>query len=752
MLCDKIYTQISALKVIQLTEEHMKDFQKSTDNRINHVFPLGGIGTGSIGFAYSGRLCGFEICNKPGVFRENAMCLFAIKASKADGSLCDARLLQSEDSADGGFLGFDESCLEVRFPFASKKYECGGFPGKITQTVFNPFIPHNETDSGIPCAFFEFEIENTSDEAVKYSVAGVLNNFLPKPVNTVGCTESGALYISMTGNGNISDCTDGNLCFATDAKSFSYLENVSYDGTEAFLRDFLSNENLENSSEKVGTAGAICAHLKLEPAEKKTVRFAFSWYFPIYYNYIEPCERVSIETDEEYALRNSWRNYYAQYFESSTECAGYCFAHWERLKSDTLRFTDSLYNSTLGTSYTAAVSKSLSTLKSTRFIRLDNGALFALDLNSKNGSDVMGALSFSLVNELSLEFLYPSLARVSLTNSFRYDMTTSGKVSNRLCLPTGKKTDFKIDTNENEACNQAQAGLVIRACRAFLMNGDFEQLVEEWMYITRCLDYYVSEERTNRVEALCDENLREYVLLLVSLKAGAYLAGIVSDKKRELEYAQHFAEGAKAMSVLSKTCDNVRVLEGQLHADLMGFGDIFDSDYLMSSLRAIYKNHMSGQRLSASDAYIVSSLMLRRSLSKEAEDVLSSISHESENSPLGYDLLCSVTGFSFDMSEKKVRVLPDMRYIDKTGTFKCFFALGGCFGYVEEGVDYVEFNLASGKLPIRSIATPARPLMVLYGGRKWKFEDTGCCAKLDCDLTLTPDKKLTVIIDVKKSN
>ncbi len=730
----------------------MKDFQKSTDNRINHVFPIGGIGTGNIAFSENGRFCAFEICNKPGVFREDAMCVFAIKANRSDGALCDARLLQSQDSADSTFCGFGESPFEVRFPFAVKQYSSESFPGRITQTVFNPFIPHNETDSGIPCAFIEFDVENTCNEPIRYSLAGVINNFLPNPVNTVGCTESGALYISMAQANKHYALSDGNLCFATDAKSFSYLENVSFDSTEDFLRGFISNENFENSGEKSGTAGAICAHVKLEPGEKKTVRFALSWYFPKYYNYIEPCERVSIETDEEYAERNSWRNYYAQYFESSTECVGYCFAHWDRLKSDTLRFTDSLYNSTLGTSYTDALSKSLSMLKSTRFIRLDNGALFALDINSKNGSDVMGALSFSFVNELSLEFLYPSLARVSLENSFRYDMTTSGKVSNRLCLPTGKKTDFGIDTKDEKCSCDEQSGLVIRACRAFLMSGDFEQLVEDWMYITRCLDYTASEDNPNRIDALTDENMREYVLLLVSLKAGEYLSGIVTDKKRELEYAQRFAKGAKALSALSEPCVNVQALEGQLHADLLGFGDIFDSEYLMSSLHAIHENCISGQKLSASDAYIVSSLMLRRSLSKEAEDILSSISHESENSPLGYALLCSAAGFSFDMSEKKVGVLPDMHYVDETGTFRCFFALGGCFGYVEEGVDYVEINLTVGKLPIRSIATPTRPLMVLYGGRKWKFEDKGFCAKLDCDLTLTPDKKLTVIIDVKKSN
>ncbi len=725
----------------------MKDFQSSTDNRIIPVFPHGGIGTGNIGFSQSGKLCSFEICNKPGVFRENAMCLFAVKASGDDGTLRDARLLQSIKGDEGFLRGFSDSSFDVRFPFAVKEYNSESFPGKITQTVFNPFIPHNETDSGIPCAFFEFEIENNSNEKISYSVAGIVNNFLPKPVNTVGCTESGALYISMTGKGNVCDVTDGNLCFASDAKNFSYVENINFDDIQGFLKSFSENDSFSNAYAAFGTSAAICAYFKLEPGEKKTVRYALSWYFPRYLNFIEPCERVSIETDEEYAQRNSWRNYYAQYFESSTECVGYCFAHWERLKSDTQRFTDTLYGSTLGNFAVRAVTQSLATLKSTRFIRLDNGALFALDSKGKFSSDMQGAVSASFVNELCIDFLFPSLALISLLNSFRYDMTTSGAVSQQLHLPTGKKTNFGLDTQDKQITADVQAGLVIRAYRAFLVSGDFEQLVENWMYISRCLDCSIESKCS-----LTQDNIREYVLFLVSLKAGEHMAGIVTDKKRELDYAQHFAEGVKALHSLKTPCSNAQMLEGQLHADILGLGDIFDSEYLNATLRAIYENYISKETILQSDACIVCPLMQRRALSKEAQDILEKISPEYEPLPLWYALLFGMSGFEFDMVEKKVGILPDMYYADKTGTFRCFFALEGCFGYVEQGIDYAEINILVGKFTVRSFATPTRPLMVLYGGRKWKFEDKGFCAKLDCDLTLTPDKKLTVIIDVKKTN
>jgi len=230
------------------------------------------------------------------------------------------------------------------------------------------------------------------------------------------------------------------------------------------------------------------------------------------------------------------------------------------------------------------------------------------------------------------------------------------------------------------------------------------------------------------------------------------MARIVTDKKSELDYAQHFEDGIKELSNLKTHCDSANILEAQLHADILGFGDIFDGEYLESCLSDIYKKCTSGEKITKKDAFVVCSLMLRRSLVDKAREVMGCVSNENENIPHGFALLYASCGFTFDMSDKTVGILPDMAFADKTGTFKSLFSLCGCLGYIEEGIDYVEINILVGKLSVRNVALPARPLMVLYGGRKWKFEDTGLCAKLDCDLTLTPDKKLTVIIDVKKTN
>jgi hypothetical protein len=63
------------------------------DNHTREIsFPLGGIGTGSIGLSGSGRLIDWEIFNRPNKGSTNGLSHFAVRAVR-DGELLDARIL-----------------------------------------------------------------------------------------------------------------------------------------------------------------------------------------------------------------------------------------------------------------------------------------------------------------------------------------------------------------------------------------------------------------------------------------------------------------------------------------------------------------------------------------------------------------------------------------------------------------------------------------------------------------------------------
>ena len=59
-------------------------------------FPLGGIGTGSVGLAGNGRFVDWEIANRPAKGSTLGNSHLAIKAETADGTLIDARVLNGD--------------------------------------------------------------------------------------------------------------------------------------------------------------------------------------------------------------------------------------------------------------------------------------------------------------------------------------------------------------------------------------------------------------------------------------------------------------------------------------------------------------------------------------------------------------------------------------------------------------------------------------------------------------------------------
>lgn len=653
----------------------MKFFYYSGEGQTPCVFPLGGIGTGAIGFSSDGRLCGFDLSSAYNF--NSAYCTFSAEVYR-ENELVSQKLLQSASAENTSKDVFSHSGFYAGFPFAKKVYEGSGFMGKITQTVFTPFIPHNETDSGIPCAFLEFEIENTSDEALKYTVKGLCGGFFEICENTVGCTDSGALYINTSDSTKSGSIFEASVCLSTDAKNFSY-----------------------NLNER-GGAFSISASVSLMPHEKKTVSFVLSWYFPIRENIICPETRLSFETHEEYTSRNSVRNYYSQYFESSIECTSYCFAQRERLRSDTLTFTNALYGSTLPDSILKAVSESLCVFRSTSILRLCEGDLYVLDRQNEKLS-----LS-SLENAFALQFLFPLIDKSSTNSLIKH-------------IHDGKEASTVLP--------------IMRALSSFLITGDFEALVESWPTLARCIDSLLENATSVSI-----------ALYAYCLKICAYLSQVVKDKNRE-------SKCREKLSAIPSVYGGSEIAPAFIHADTMGMSQGFEvSPDSYSECARVYPLQTAA-------------IMIRRGLCENAMEILSKMQSTgdgafctgtsaatAENALCAYALICASSGLEYNAYEKHIRFTPEMRFADKTGTFKCFFSLGTCFGYAEQGIDYIEINLLYGKLTVRSFGTPTRPLMVLYGGRKWKFEDTCLCAKLDCDLTVTPDKKLTVIIDVRKQS
>src|SRR6188508_464024 len=180
-------------------------------------FPLGGIGTGSIGLSGAGRLVDWEILNRPNKGVTNGLSHFAVRAER-DGKVIDARILNgpylgnrtgdfpADTSRNFGFGArrdslagmphFADNTFTGRFPTAELRFTDPHFPGQVELLAFNPFIPLNERDSSMPAAMFAVRFHNPGPDDIDYTAVGVIGHGIRPP--TSGSLVSGD---GMTGVG-----------------------------------------------------------------------------------------------------------------------------------------------------------------------------------------------------------------------------------------------------------------------------------------------------------------------------------------------------------------------------------------------------------------------------------------------------------------------------------------------------------------------------------------------------------------------
>ena len=152
-----------------------------TGEHLNRIlFPLGGIGTGSISLAGNGALVDWEIFNRPNKGSLNPYSGFAIRAEYPDGRSV-TRMLQGDwkrnlsgeysreifkgygfgpsETTFCGFPHFRKLTFDAKFPIATLTFQDPEFPGKVIMKAFNPLIPLDADNSGIPAAFFDISVQ-----------------------------------------------------------------------------------------------------------------------------------------------------------------------------------------------------------------------------------------------------------------------------------------------------------------------------------------------------------------------------------------------------------------------------------------------------------------------------------------------------------------------------------------------------------------------------------------------------------------
>ncbi len=183
--CVPMDKQLSADWISKLTARGEKEIFRHKDLETIGM-PVGGIGAGQLYIAGDGKLAHWDIFNlstpgygyplSPAEVQLPLRQGFAVELQQGDG-----RTVRPLD-----IDGFPDVAFRGEYPVATVDYLAADFPLAVTLSAFSPFIPLNADDSSLPATVLQFSVKNNSDQTVRGTLAGWLQNGV--------CHESGGTY------------------------------------------------------------------------------------------------------------------------------------------------------------------------------------------------------------------------------------------------------------------------------------------------------------------------------------------------------------------------------------------------------------------------------------------------------------------------------------------------------------------------------------------------------------------------------
>ena len=483
-------------------------------------FPLGGIGSGSIGLSGNGVLTDWEIFNRPSKGSYNGISHFAVRAEDLQGNVQDIRLLNSDLPPDymghldysGGHRGFGygpsvgtlcnfphfKDCVfDGNFPVARLEFSgAKQFPGIAALTAWSVMIPGESKVSSLPAAFFEIEIKNNTPHILNYTAIGVLSN----PWITDGsCNRLQGNQLTVSSGDSVGDMS---LTLLEDTKNISG-QNYLYRGNwrdylEVYYHDLACGGRLQdrvyNTPPQPGCSdhGLLAGHFTLKPGEEKRCTFVITWNIP------ERCADWADESRKERAAAAGipwkWKNYYAVCWPNSAASGKFAADNYQDLRRKTFLFRDCLFSGNLPDVVKEAAASNLAVLKSPVCMRLEDGTFYSFEGVTTTTGSCEGSCSHVFNYAQALPFLFPDLERSMRESHLKYSIDENGGSHFRLLLPLG----VKAAVSDFRPCADGQFGDVMKIYRDWKIGGDDEYLRKYYPAIKKTVEYAWSDKNPDR--------------------------------------------------------------------------------------------------------------------------------------------------------------------------------------------------------------------------------------------------------------
>ena len=486
----------------------LKHYDQEHINKI--ALPVGGIGTGTISLGGTGDLRDWEIMNKPakgfvGTPTGNRAPFFAIYARSA-GEPAKTRALMGPvdineyESKEGrgpnshGLPRFRNCTFDAAYPFGQVSLSDDNMPVDVKVKAFNPLIPANADDSGIPIFILRYEVSNTTDEALEIAISGSMENYIGADGSEwrldwkgdfipTGALDNrnefrdldGVRGIYMYSEGVKKDLeTWGTMALTTaEQGDISYRTSVSQRGWGNDLLDFWDDFSLDGMLTEKPFQGShsprasLAVKKTLEAGETKTFEFFITWHFP---------------------NRKAWAselvgNYYTTQFQDAWDVIAKTHSRIPDLEQKTIQFVRAITDNDLPEVVKEAALFNMSTLRTQTCFRTSDGLFFGWEGTMDIVGSCMGSCTHVWNYEQTTPFIFGNLARLQRTVEFGHATNEMGLMSFRVNLPIENAQKMSLGAADG------QMGTIMKIYRDWQLSGDDELLKTLWPNVKKALEF-----------------------------------------------------------------------------------------------------------------------------------------------------------------------------------------------------------------------------------------------------------------------
>lgn len=584
-------------RTILAGERSQRTFKGSDGLQV--AMPLGGIGAGCICLNGQGGLQDFSIKHRPdttarpdgSVSQHAAFALLrAVQGKKSITRLVEgpmpvervyAQGLKSNGYRIGGFEGLPRfsSCeFKGEYPFGFVRLKDKRMPFSAAITGFNPFVPLDDTVSGLPCAILEYTITNTSRKKAGFEFSYHLSNLTRKVPGDRGDVHVKSRNLSSTGVFFDNTCHPNHELFGNATLSVpgfkpqikaAWPSGRWFDALSILWREVSSGAFKTNSQSRTPSGqggGSVLISGSLKSGESITIPVVITWYFPNCNTETEQnsggcCDSGGTCSDVPEPV---WRPWYAGKWKDAADVADYIHKNYDTLRQRTLKFKNALFSSTLPSYVLDAVSANLGIIKSPTVLRQENGNLWAWEGCWCDSGCCKGSCTHVWNYAQAIPHLFPALERTFREQELERSMDETGHVTFRSALPDGPVG------HGSHAASDGQLGGILKVRRDYHISGDREWMLRMLPLAKTSVDYCIKTWDPRRTGLLEEPHHNTYDIEFwgpdgmcssIYVAALAAMAELLVEADREKEAPPYRKLAEKGANALDKKLFNGRFFE-----------------------------------------------------------------------------------------------------------------------------------------------------------------------------------------------